>query len=584
VHKLVTLLLLAALSLPARATAPTDGIAWLRDERAAFDTARREQRLVILYLEAVWCHWCHVMDQRTYADPEIRKVLAEHYVTLRIDQDLRPDLSRRYERYGWPATIVFAADGSEIVKRRGFIAPENMLRLLNAIVADPSPEAYAKPEAQATTPVSGLLESVRTALTRAHLELFDAELGGIRHGQKFLERDSTEYDLTLAAAGDATARARAVKSLDASLALLDPAWGGFYQYSTHGDWQHPHFEKLGALQAEYLRAYALAYAILGEQRYLDTAQAVRRYADTFLLDPAGAFYVSQDADLRPGEHSAEYFALDDRARRALGVPRVDRHRYTRETAALAEAYVALYEVSGERSALTTALRALEWIEAQRARQQGGYRHDEVDQAGPFLGDNLAAGRAQLALYRATGQRAWLTRAERTATFIAANFRTAAGYASAVRGASPIAPVAQIDENIALARWANLLSHYTGQATQRAIAEHAFGFLAQRDVALSRLTEAGILILDREMNADPMHLTVIGPKQDSTTQALYNAALRVAGAYKRLDWWDRSEGPLPNPDVNYPPLKKPAAFVCTDQRCSVPITRPEDIAAFLAERD
>ncbi len=145
-------------------------------------------------------------------------------------------------------------------------------------------------------------------------------------------------------------------------------------------------------------------------------------------------------------------------------------------------------------------------------------------------------------------------------------------------------MAQIDENIALARWSNLLGHTTGQATQRKIAEHAFGYLAQRKVALSRLTEAGILLLDREMNANPMHLTVIGPKGDAATQALYDAALRVPGAYKRLDWWDRAEGPLPNPDVNYPELKKPAAFVCTDQRCSVPIFRAADIAAFLAERE
>jgi hypothetical protein len=578
------MLLLATLSLPLRASDTTSGIAWLRDEHAAFEQAKQRKRLVILYLEAVWCHWCHVMDQRTYADPRIQEVLNQHYVTLRIDQDLRPDLSRRYERYGWPATVVFAADGTEIVKRRGFVAPENMLRLLNAIVADPSPEAFEKTDEAPAAAVSGLSEPVRTALERAHLELFDPKLGGIRHGQKYLERDSVEYDLTRAAEGDAAARARAIKSLDAAIALLDPVWGGFYQYSTHGDWQHPHFEKLGALQAEYLRAYALAYAILGESRYLDTARAVRRYADTFLLDASGAFYVSQDADLRPGEHSAEYFALDDRARRALGVPRVDRHRYARETAALAEAYTVLFEVSGDTSALATARRAMQWVEEHRARAQGGYSHDEADRAGPYLGDNLAVGRAQLAMYRATGERAWLSRAERTAEFVAANFRGAAGYVSAVRGTSPIPPVAQIDENIALARWVNLLHHYTGQATLKPVAEHAFGFLAQREVALSRLTEAGVLLLDREMNADPMHLTVIGPKGDTATQALYDAALRVPGAYKRLDWWDRSEGPLPNPDVNYPALKKPAAFVCTNQRCSVPIVRPADIAAFLAERE
>ena len=46
-----------------------------------------------------------------------------------------------------------------------------------------------------------------------------------------------------------------------------------------------------------------------------------------------AFYVSQDADSVEGQHSraAGYFALDDAGRRKLGIPRVDKHEYARET-------------------------------------------------------------------------------------------------------------------------------------------------------------------------------------------------------------------------------------------------------------
>src|SRR5258708_25997663 len=80
------------------------------------------------------------MDEKTYGDTGVRAEIAAHYVPLRIDQDLRPDLSNRYKDYGWPATIIFAADGSEIVKRQGFVEPERFLRLLRAVVADPSPE------------------------------------------------------------------------------------------------------------------------------------------------------------------------------------------------------------------------------------------------------------------------------------------------------------------------------------------------------------------------------------------------------------------------------------------------------------
>jgi hypothetical protein len=83
-----------------------------------FARAKAEGRFVILDLEAVWCHWCHVMESTTYQDPKVVELLKSKFITVRVDQDANPDLSNRYGDWGWPATIVFAADGSEIAKRR----------------------------------------------------------------------------------------------------------------------------------------------------------------------------------------------------------------------------------------------------------------------------------------------------------------------------------------------------------------------------------------------------------------------------------------------------------------------------------
>ena len=96
-----------------------EAIVWRSWSPAAFADAGREHKFVLLDLEAVWCHWCHVMDQETYSDPKVIALINARYIALRVDQDARPDLSNRYEDYGWPATVVFAADGSEIVKRQG---------------------------------------------------------------------------------------------------------------------------------------------------------------------------------------------------------------------------------------------------------------------------------------------------------------------------------------------------------------------------------------------------------------------------------------------------------------------------------
>ena len=66
---------------------------------------------------------------------------------MKVDQDARPDISNRYEDYGWPATVVFAGDGSEIVKRQGYIPPRPMASLLQAIIDDPSPGPSVEKEA-----------------------------------------------------------------------------------------------------------------------------------------------------------------------------------------------------------------------------------------------------------------------------------------------------------------------------------------------------------------------------------------------------------------------------------------------------
>src|SRR5271163_1347162 len=133
-------LLIAALVFAAAARAgAADAIAWQPWSDAAFAAAKRDHKFVIMDLEAVWCHWCHVMDETTYRDPGVISLLGARYVAVRVDQDSRPDLSNKYEDYGWPATIVFAADGSEIVRRRGYMDPAEMASMLQAIIDDPSP-------------------------------------------------------------------------------------------------------------------------------------------------------------------------------------------------------------------------------------------------------------------------------------------------------------------------------------------------------------------------------------------------------------------------------------------------------------
>ena len=121
-------------------------IDWQPWSDSVFERAARENRFVLLDLEAVWCHWCHVMDEVTYSDPKVVELIKSRYIPVRVDQDARPDISRRYENYGWPATVVFNAEGGEIVKRRGYLPPEVMISMLEEIIVDPSPVDYGDDE------------------------------------------------------------------------------------------------------------------------------------------------------------------------------------------------------------------------------------------------------------------------------------------------------------------------------------------------------------------------------------------------------------------------------------------------------
>jgi uncharacterized protein YyaL (SSP411 family) len=558
---------------------PSGKLNWLPWSDTVFSQAKREQRFVLLDLEAVWCHWCHVMDGTTYRDPQVLAMLHRHYLTVRVDQDSRPDLSNRYEDYGWPATVVFDASGHEIVKRQGYLTPDEMASMLQAIVDDPSPGPSVRSEKEIAFPVNPLLaNSLRTQMEKDYLAGYDAKQGSWGADQKYLDVDSVELAMDRAAHGDAQAEIMAKQTLDAQLQLLDPVWGGVYQYSTDGVWSKPHFEKIMSAQAENLRIYAEAYAQWHEPKYLHAAQEIQRFLATFLTGPDGAFYTSQDADVIEGQHSAGYFALNDQERRKRGIPRVDRHVYARENGWAITALAALYEVTADPKILDQAIRAADWVTKHRALPGGGFRHGARDAGGPFLGDCVAMARAYVALYRVTADRKWLQDAMASMNYVDREFPSprGAGFVAAAAPtdrADPAHP--QRDENVAVARAANLLFHSTGDAKYRSMSDVAMRYLVAAPVA-TRLPVASVLLADYEVGRPPLHLTVVGAKDDPGAKALFRAAMEYPSLYKRLEWWDAREGKLPNPDVQYPSVPRAAAYVCTERSCSAPMFKAEEV--------
>jgi uncharacterized protein YyaL (SSP411 family) len=262
----------------------------------------------------------------------------------------------------------------------------------------------------------------------------------------------------------------------------------------------------------------------------------------------------------------------------LGIPHVDRHIYARENGLAITGLAALYAASGDETCLAEARRAADWIIEHRAVPGGGFRHDEKDAAGPYLADTLAMARAFLALYTVTAERSWLARTEAAARYIDEAFRGPVGFVTAAAKSSVLPPKPQVDENIAIVRFANLLYQHTGKRAYKTAAEHAMKCIASPAmVDRQGYGVSGILLADCELRSEPAHVTIVGSKDNSAARTLFAAALCGANLFTRLEWFDSSEGPLPRMEIEYPALPDPAAFLCVNGACSKPIRAAGELA-------
>jgi uncharacterized protein YyaL (SSP411 family) len=571
----------------------TLAIKWQAWSDNIFETSRAQNKLVILDLHAVWCHWCHVMDQKTYGDKAVQKIIAAHFIPVSVDQASRPDLANRYEDYGWPATVIYNAKGQEIKLLSGYLAPQEFIAELNDCLKHPHVVSddlgrLVKKTGENVKPDKGLDK----VITKAFMDSYDTKNGGWTFGHKYLPCDAVEYSMVLASDGDKLSAKRANEVLKLQTNLLDPVWGGMYQYSTDNDWKHAHFEKIMEMQTGNMRIYSLAYSLWKNPEHLRVAEKVANYMSSFLLSPAGGFYTSQDADLVPGQHAGRYFALSDGERRKKGVPRIDKHIYTRENGWAIESFAALYAASGDKKYLAYAKGSADWILAHR-QVDGHFCHDDLpvgasDQSHLqlYLGDNLSMGKAFLALYAVTGDRKYLTQANSIADYIVKSFavsidgKAGAGFKSSSQSGVFASPV-NFDENVSAARFFNLLFHYSARPTDKRAAQIAMDHLTLPSVTKKHESSAAsILLAEREFKTQPIHIVVVGAKSDAIAGDLFRIALECPGAYKQIEFYDAKEGKLPGATTEYPQLGHPAAFVCHDEICSRPAVNAKELQTLL----
>ncbi|MEA2837114.1 MAG: uncharacterized protein QOD89_1664 [Bradyrhizobium sp.] len=564
----IGMLLLSLLVGGAARAAPienADGF-WSEWSGATFARAAAEKKFVVVSLQSWWCRWCHVMNRETWTNPEVRGVLKDKFIPVYVDQDSRPDISQRYERWGWPATIIFGLDGTEIAKLRGFYSPQYFIPVLTATIDDPSPVEYPEPGGaeRGRMLATGLTDAQRDEILGFIDKAWDDEHGGWSKS-KFFDGPLLIWALQRARQGDAETAARIKKVLTLMADTMIDNSGAISQVNLKPDWSEPAREFPMFSQEAALTAYARASVIFGDPAYRQAADRIYGFLKDTMAAPGGGFYASMG--LSEGE------------------PGVDRRQYTRETAQAVSGLLAYYDATGVAEARDLASSGARWALANRALPGGGFRHAEQDKGGPYLADNVEMAKALLALHRSTGTREWLDRARDAGDFIARTFIDAAtgGF---IASASPDAqqltkPVKQREDNVTAVRMFSLLSSYTGENRYREIAEAGMGYLTSPPILDAFGFLPDVLLAEDELRNEPVHVTIVGAKDDPRSAALYRAALAYPLGNKRAEWWDKREGKLANIDVDYPNYPDgPAAFACTSTFCSYPVTEPREIEAQL----
>jgi uncharacterized protein YyaL (SSP411 family) len=539
---------------------------WSDWNDATFARAAAEKKFVVVSLQSWWCRWCHVMNRETWSNAEVRGVLKDKFIPVYVDQDSRPDISQRYERWGWPATVIFGPDGTEIAKLRGFYSPQYFIPVLTATIEDPSPVEYPEPGGpeRGRTLATGLTDAQRDEILGFIGTAWDDEHGGWSKS-KFFDGPLLTWALLRARQGDQESIARIKKVLTLMADTMIDSSGAISQVNLKPDWSEPAREFPMFAQEAALTAYARAAVMFGDPTYRQAADHIYGFLKNTMAAPGGGFYASMG--LSEGE------------------PGVDKRQYARETAQAMSGLLAYYDATGVVEARDLAVNGARWALANRALPGGGFRHAEQDKGGPYLADNVEMAKALLALHRSTGMREWLDHARATADFIAATFidpATGGFVASASPDAQQLTkPIKQREDNVTAVRMFSLLSSYTDDNSYREIAEAGMGFLTSPPILDAFGFLPDVLLAEDELRNEPVHVTIVGAKDDPRSAALYRAALAYPLPNKRAEWWDKREGKLANIDVDYPDYPDgPAAFACTSTFCSYPVTEPSAIAAQL----
>ncbi len=569
-------------------------IQWREWGPETFREAMESGKPILLSLSAVWCHWCHVMDETSYSDQGVIDYINQHYVPVRVDNDQRPDINARYNMGGWPTTAFLTPDG-EVLAGATYVPPDQLRQLLPQVAVyykSNKDEVAAKVEEVRKRRAAGeagqpgeLSPQVFDALLRAVAETYDPVFGGFGDAPKFPHTDAIDlllYGYRRRRDPDLLHMARKTLESMARGEVFDQERGGFFRYATHRDWSEPHYEKMLEDNAGLLRNLLALYRSSGDPAHAAIAGRLIDYLEAKLRDKgAGFFYGSQDAD-------EEFYKLPAAEREKRQEPYIDRTCYTSWNAMAASAYLeaswTLDRPELRDAALSTI--AFAWEHCRR-EGEGMCRFDDgAPQVFGLLGDQAHTARALLDAYEATGDPIQLERAEELARLLLERFadKEGGGFFDTWDQTESLGRLRErqksLHENTVCAELFNRLHSLTRNEdyarTARSTLE-GFGSVYQ---AMGHFAAGYARAVDTFLEG-AAEINIVGGADDRA-QALHRAALALDVPARVVQLLDPRKQASRLEALALPAEPAAVAYVCLGTMCSAPVSDPQELPAAVEE--
>ena len=315
---------------------------WQPWGEAALEQAQADDQLVIVSVGYAACHWCHVMEKESFEDTAVARLMNEHFVSIKVDREQRPDVDRIYmhaammtsQRSGWPLNAIALPDGRPVFAAT-YLPKDRWMDLLQQFVQlyQEQPQQLERMAAQVAEGIQQFeyaeLNPAEPDFRRSQLDSavetlmaeMDLEMGGLRGAPKFPLPLVQELLLRYHKLTGKKAPMQAVKTtLDrmANGGIYDHLGGGFARYAVDSLWHVPHFEKMLYDNAMLVSLYAHAYQATGKAAYRRVIEESLAFIEREMTDSLGGFYSSLDADSE-GEEGRFYAWTEKAITKAVGM-------------------------------------------------------------------------------------------------------------------------------------------------------------------------------------------------------------------------------------------------------------------------